>query len=344
MNIHERYMQRCLQLARMADGNTSPNPMVGAVVVCDGRIIGEGYHRRCGEAHAEVNAIASVRDKSLLSQSTIYVSLEPCSHHGKTPPCCDLIISSGIPHVVVGCLDPFPQVSGRGVECLRKNNVKVTVNVLQEECLWLNRKFMTYQQKQRPYITLKWAQSCDGYIDRNRQPNENATIFSTPTTRSWSHRLRATHDAIIVGTNTILTDNPSLTTRYWHGKNPLRITIDRHHRIPEHYTICDGSTPTLLINGNCSHDNIESITLNTADITPQDIAHTLFLRNIQSLIVEGGRELLQSFIDADLWDEARIEVAPTQLHSGIEAPCIKGTIWQTIRHNTAHHTHILVNR
>ncbi len=343
MNIDERYMLRCLQLARMAEGNTSPNPMVGAIIVCNGRIIGEGYHRRCGETHAEVNAIASVHDKSLLPQSTIYVSLEPCSHHGKTPPCCDLIISSGIPRVVVGCLDPFPQVSGRGVDRLRKHGIDVTINVLQEKCLELNRKFMTFQQKQRPYITLKWAQSCDGYIDRYRQPHEQATIFSTPTTRTWSHRLRATNDAIIVGTNTILTDNPSLTTRYWCGKSPLRVTIDRHHRIAKHYAIYDSSTPTLLIGGDYSCNNIESIPLNNPDITPQDIAHTLFLHNKQSLIVEGGKELLQSFIDADLWDEARIEITPTQLSSGIEAPCIKGKIMQIIRHNPAHCTHVLVH-
>ena len=335
-------MQRCLQLARMAEGNTSPNPMVGAVIVCDNRIIGEGYHRRCGEPHAEVNAVASVRDKSLLSRSTIYVSLEPCSHYGKTPPCCDLIISSGIPRVVIGCLDPFPQVSGRGVKRLRDNGIDVTTNVLQEECLWLNRKFMTFQQKQRPYITLKWAQSSDGYIDRERQPHEHATQFSTPTTRAWSHRLRATNDAIIVGTNTVIADNPSLTTRYWHGKNPLRITIDRHHRIPANCTICDGTATTLLIGRNNTPTHCETIPCN--NITPHEIANILYHSNIQSLIVEGGRELLQSFIDTNLWDEARIETTPSRLTSGIKAPHINGEILQISHHNPAHFTCLLYNR
>lgn len=344
MNIDEIYMQRCLQLARMAEGNTSPNPMVGAVIVHDGRIIGEGYHRHCGEAHAEVNAIASVRDKSLLHHSTIYVSLEPCSHYGKTPPCCDLIISSGIPRVVIGCLDPFPQVSGRGVKRLRDNGIDVTTNILQEECWWLNRKFMTFQQKQRPYITLKWAQSADGYIDRERKPEETATLFSTPTTQTWSHRLRATNDAIIVGTNTILTDNPSLTTRYWYGKNPLRITIDRHNCIPATCAIRNGSTPTLIIGCNDINSHFDTIALDNDNITPLTIANILYNRNIQSLIVEGGRTLLQSFIDADLWDEARIETTPMRLTSGIEAPHINGQTTQIINHNPLHFTHILHNR
>lgn len=334
MNIDEQYMQRCLQLATMAEGHTSPNPMVGAVVVCDGKIIGEGYHHRCGEAHAEVNAITSVHDKSLLSHSTIYVSLEPCSHYGKTPPCCDLIINSGIPRVVVGCLDPFPQVSGRGVERLRSNGIEVIIGVLEEQCQWLNRKFMTFQQKNRPYITLKWAQSADGYIDRKRQPHEPATLFSTPVTRAWSHRLRATNDAIIVGTNTIITDNPSLTTRYWTGKNPLRITIDRQGRIPQKATIHDGNTPTLVLGNNNQ----------CTPLAVQDIIETLAQHKIQSLIVEGGSCLLQSFIDASLWDEARIETTPITLGSGVEAPHIDGKKMQIFHHDRNHYTHILLNR
>ncbi|MBQ5749814.1 MAG: bifunctional diaminohydroxyphosphoribosylaminopyrimidine deaminase/5-amino-6-(5-phosphoribosylamino)uracil reductase RibD [Bacteroidaceae bacterium] len=336
MNIDELYMQRCLQLAGMAEGHTSPNPMVGAVVVCDGRIIGEGYHRRCGEPHAEVNAIASVHDKSLLSRSTIYVSLEPCSHYGKTPPCCDLIIASRIPRVVVGCLDPFPEVSGRGVRRLRDNGIEVITGILEQECWWLNRKFMTFHSLHRPYITLKWAQSSDGYIDREREAHEKATIFSTPTTRAWSHRLRATNDAIIVGTNTVITDNPSLTTRYWSGKNPLRITIDRHGRIPACATILDGSTPTLVINEECN-GNTENATIDT-------LFNYLRERNIHSLIVEGGRELLQTFIDSNMWDEARIEITPTTLGNGIKAPRINGREQNRLHHNPEHYTHILLNR
>lgn len=344
MNIDEMYMQRCLQLAAMAEGHTSPNPMVGAVVVCEGRIIGEGYHRRCGEAHAEVNAIAAVKDKSKLRQSTIYVSLEPCSHYGKTPPCCDLIIASGIPRVVVGCLDPFPQVSGRGVKRLRDNGIEVVTGVLEKECQWLNRKFITFHLQHRPYITLKWAQSSDGYIDRMRNADEPATQFSTPTTRSWSHRLRTTNDAIAVGTNTVVTDNPSLTARYWSGNNPLRVTIDRHHRIPPHATILDNSTPTLII----TQEDIEKYICDntTPHATPSidTLINKLNSNNIQSLIVEGGRELLQSFIDNNLWDEARIEITPLELKNGIAAPHIQGEIATIFNHNHSHHTYIMYNR
>ncbi len=339
MNIDERYMQRCLQLAAMADGHTSPNPMVGAVIVCNGKIIGEGYHRQCGGPHAEVNAIASVRNKSLLRQSTIYVSLEPCSHHGKTPPCCDLIIASGIPRVVVGCLDPFPQVSGRGVKRLQENGIEVITNVLQEECWWLNRKFMTYHGKGRPYVTLKWAQSSDHYIDRVRAPHESPTLFSTTTTRIWAHKLRATNDAIMVGTNTIITDNPSLTTRYWSGKNPIRITIDRHHRIPAQAAILDGTTPTIVIGKDYISDPLSSC----SGYTPQDILSYLSSQNIHSIIIEGGSELLQSFIDSNLWDEAHIETTAITLHKGIVAPCIKGKEMQKLTHCHNHYTSILIN-
>lgn len=340
MNIDERYMQRCLQLAAMADGHTSPNPMVGAVVVCDGKIIGEGYHRQCGGPHAEVNAIASVRDKSLLQQSTIYVSLEPCSHHGKTPPCCDLIIASRIPRVVVGCLDPFPQVSGRGVKRLQDNGIEVITNVMQEECWWLNRKFMTFHGKGRPYVTLKWAQSSDHYIDRVRAPHESPTLFSTATTRVWSHKLRATNDAIMVGTNTVITDNPSLTTRYWSGKNPIRVTIDRHHRIPAQAAILDGTTPTIVI----GESSISSTSPSHAGYTPQDILSYLSSQNIHSLVVEGGSELLQSFIDSNLWDEAHIETTAITLHNGIAAPYIKGKEMQKLTHHHNHYTSIVINR
>ncbi len=335
MNIDELYMQRCLQLAGMAEGHTSPNPMVGAVVVCDGLIIGEGYHRRCGEPHAEVNAIASVHDKSLLSRSTIYVSLEPCSHYGKTPPCCDLIIASRIPRVVVGCLDPFPEVSGRGVKRLRDNGIEVITGILEQECWWLNRKFMTFHSLHRPYITLKWAQSSDGYIDRKREAHEKATLFSTSTTQVWSHRLRATNDAIAVGTNTVLTDNPSLTVRYWSGKNPLRVTLDRHGRIPSSATILDGTTPSIIIK-DCDSSAGDEASLHT-------LIQTLREHNIQSLIVEGGRELLQSFIDNNLWDEARIETTPIELNNGIAAPHIDGQTIAYNNHRPGHNTLVLRN-
>ena len=335
----EFYMQRCLQLARCGEADAPPNPMVGAVVVCDGRIIGEGYHRRCGGPHAEVNAIKSVKDKHLLCRSTIYVSLEPCAHYGKTPPCADLIVRSGIPRVVIGCTDPFAKVNGLGIKKLKDAGCEVLVGVLEDECRQLNRRFFTFHQKQRPWITLKWAQSEDGYISpldplqtsprerqdpspspprgrafRGRNPplgevwrgSWGSVFFSNALTQTLIHRLRARSGAILVGTRTALIDNPSLTTRYWTGANPLRLTIDRHGILPSSLHLMDGSTPTVIY----SHESIP------------EILTDLYNRGIQSLLVEGGRELLQSFIDAGLWDEARIETAPIRLAEGVKAPTL----------------------
>lgn len=338
------YMRRCLQLAAMAEGHTSPNPMVGAVVVSDGRIIGEGYHRCCGEPHAEVNAIASVSDKSLLSRSTLYVSLEPCSHFGKTPPCCDLIISCGIPKVVVGCLDPFPEVSGRGVARLREHGVEVTVGVLEEECRWLNRAFMTFQLEARPYILLKWAQSADGYIDCLRRAEEPPARLSDDITRVWVHRLRAVTDAILVGTDTVLKDNPSLTVRYWSGRNPLRVAFDRHGRIPLDAHLLDGSVPTLLLGNPAGRAGVETVLVPDASDALAVLMDELSRRKIQSLMVEGGSSLLQSFIDAGLWDEARIETAPLLLHEGVSAPTITGREVQINVHGAGRYVRILSHR
>ncbi len=282
------YMRRCLQLARLGWQDAPPNPMVGAVLVCNGRIIGEGYHRRCGEAHAEVNAINSVRQQKLISHSTIYVSLEPCAHYGKTPPCAQLIIDRKIQRVVVGCRDPFARVDGRGIAMLREAGINVTVGILEQECLWLNRHFITFHTLGRPYITLKWAQSKDGFIDRKRQsPDEPPVIFSTPTTRALVHRLRARNEAIAVGSRTWELDHPSLTVRYWHGRNPLRCIIN--------------------------HDN-----------PPESLVKELAKKGIQTLMVEGGSQTLQSFINAGLWDEARVETAPFILGDGEKAPKIEG--------------------
>ncbi len=340
------YMRRCLQLAAMAAGHTSPNPVVGAVVVCDGHIIGEGYHRRCGEGHAEVNAIASVRDKSLLSRATIYVSLEPCSHFGKTPPCCDLIIASGIRRVVVGCLDPFPRVAGRGVERLRNHGIDVTVGVLEEECLALNRPFITLHTQNRPYIILKWAESTDHFIDRLRHDYESPTILSDAVTRARAHRLRALCDAIIVGTRTAIADNPSLTVRHWSGKNPLRITIDRHGRIPATARIFDAEAPTLLLGHNDNAPaHVEQVPLSNTSDTLDTLITELKNRQIESLLVEGGAQLLQSFIDADLWDEAYIETAPICLGTGIAAPQIENySKIETLSHSAERYTRRLTRR
>lgn len=292
-----KFMRRCIQLAQCGEAGAAPNPMVGAVVVCDGRIIGEGYHRKCGGPHAEVNAINNVKEKHLLSRSTIYVSLEPCAHFGKTPPCADLIIRSGIPRVVIGCADPFAKVNGLGIKKLRDAGCEVVVGVLEEKCRELNRRFITFHQKHRPWILLKWAQSEDGYINGQ---------FSSPLTQTLVHRLRARSGAILVGTRTALLDNPTLTTRLWCGPNPLRLTIDRHNSLPATLHLLDGSTPTVVY----THESIE------------EILGDLYKRGIQSLLVEGGAKLLQSFIDAGLWDEARIETAPIRLEGGVAAPVL----------------------
>ena len=301
-----KFMQRCIQLARCGEAEAPPNPMVGAVVVCDGRIIGEGYHRRCGGPHAEVNAIGSVKERHLLSRSTIYVSLEPCSHFGKTPPCTDLIIRSGIPRVVVGCTDPFAKVNGSGIKKLQDAGCKVVVGVLEQECRELNRRFFTFHQQHRPWITLKWAQSEDGFIgiDNSQSTLDKRVIFSDDLTQMLVHRLRARHQAILVGTRTALQDNPTLTTRYWPGPNPLRLTIDRHNILPSTLHLMDGSTPTVVY----THESLKEI---LAD---------LYERGIQSLLVEGGAKLLQSFIDEGFWDVARIETAPICLEQGVAAP------------------------
>lgn len=287
MNDDERYIRRCIQLALNGREESRPNPMVGAVIVAaNGRIIGEGYHVRCGEGHAEVNAFASVRpkDEPLLNQSTIYVSLEPCSHYGKTPPCCDLIINKGVRRVVVGCVDPFAKVQGRGINKIREAGIDVTVGVLEEECQWLNRRFFTFHQKHRPYIILKWAQTQNGFIDDHGKP----LALSTPFTRMLVHKMRATEDAILVGRTTDEREHPQLNIRHWNGKDPVRFVL--------------------------SHDN-----------TIDDIIEQCRQRQLQSLIVEGGNKTLQSFIERDLWDEIRIEIAPITVTDGTPAPVLPAT-------------------
>ena len=276
MTDDERYMRRCIQLAKNGQQNAKPNPMVGAVIVsADGRIIGEGYHVRCGEGHAEVNAFASVRreDEALLPESTIYVSLEPCSHYGKTPPCADLIIKKGVRRVVVGCIDEFAEVQGRGIRKLREAGIEVEVGVLEEECKTLNHRFFTFHREKRPYIILKWAQTANGFIDDNHKPTQISNAF----TKMLSHKLRAEEDAILVGRVTEERDHPQLTVREWCGPNPNRLVIDRAHPL-----------------------NLES----------------LHAHNIQSLIIEGGAQTLRSFLVQNLWDEIRVETNITMTVSG----------------------------
>ena len=243
----ELYMMRCLQLAAMAEGQTSPNPMVGAVVVHDGKIIGEGYHHRAGEPHAEPNAIASVKDESLLKEATMYVSLEPCSHWGKTPPCADLIVRKGLKRVVIATLDPNPKVAGRGVKILQDAGIEVVVGVLEEEARWLNRRFMTVQEKHRPYVILKWAETADGIIDVCREEKGNGPIkISNSVTKTLNHQVRVEEDAIMVATCTALLDDPHLTVTKWTGRNPVRVLLDRSLRVPADYRIFDDAARTIV--------------------------------------------------------------------------------------------------
>lgn len=340
----EKYMRRCIQLARNGLCNAAPNPMVGAVIVCDGKIIGEGYHVRCGEAHAEVNAIRSVKECSLLKRSTIYVSLEPCSHYGKTPPCADLIIEKQIPRIVIGCQDPFSKVAGRGIQKLRDAGREVTVGVLEEECRHLIRRFITFHKLRRPYVTLKWAESSDGFIDLQREGG-TPVCFSTPLTSMLVHKKRAEHAAILVGTRTAELDNPSLTVRNWYGPSPLRLTLDLKQRLSPTLHLLDGSVPTLVFTGqpHPSSPNVEYLPLDLRQPLLPQLMQALYERNIQSLLVEGGSMLLQSFIDAGLWDEAFVEESPLRLFSGVKSPEIKDKnsyvaeqyFGRNIRHYTA---------
>lgn len=327
MSTEEKYMDRCIQLALNGRYGAAPNPMVGAVIVRKGEIIGEGYHRQCGGPHAEVNAIRSVKDPSLLKESTIYVSLEPCSHYGKTPPCADLIIEKGIPRVVVGCQDPFAKVAGRGIQKLKNAGIEVITGIREKECLALNKRFITFQLHHRPYITLKWAESSDGFIDTIRDPKvQPAYRFSTPYTQMYVHRLRAINQAIMVGRRTALADNPSLTNRHWPGPQPLRITIDRHASLPTELHLFDGSCPTKVyqdLHVTTTRPPVNDLNIVpidfSADILPQ-IMNDLYQTNIQSLLVEGGSQLHTSFIKDGLWDEIFIEISPVYLHIGVPAP------------------------
>ncbi|OOQ62157.1 bifunctional diaminohydroxyphosphoribosylaminopyrimidine deaminase/5-amino-6-(5-phosphoribosylamino)uracil reductase RibD [Mucilaginibacter pedocola] len=329
MPQHQIYMQRCLELAALGAGSVSPNPMVGAVIVHNDKIIGEGYHRKHGEAHAEVNAVNMVVNNyvnyaELLQQATIYVSLEPCAHYGKTPPCADLIIKHRIPKAVVGCRDPFAQVDGKGIEKLRAAGVEVEVGVLEEECRWLNRRFFTHVQQHRPYIILKWAQTADGFF----APADGSQHWITGTeARKLVHQWRAEEDAILVGKNTVLADNPQLDNRYAEGKSPKRVIIDRRLELSADMHIYNRKVETLIFNEIKTDidGNIKYIALEDFErYVPQYIMYQLYMQDIQSVIVEGGAKTLNAFIQNGLWDEARIFTGQSVLGSGIAAPKISG--------------------
>lgn len=322
------YMQRCLQLARCGAGSTSPNPMVGAVIVYDDRVIGEAYHIRAGEPHAEVNAVNSVKecDLPLLERSTIYVSLEPCSHYGKTPPCCDLIIARRIARVVIATTDFNAQVNGGGIARMREAGIEVLVGLLEAESRRLNGAFFAFHQKKRPFVTLKWAQSADGFIDRQRSGGK-ALGISSGVSRVAVHKLRSMHDAILVGTRTALLDDPSLDIRHWAGRAPLRLVIDRNGVLPLGLRLFDDSLPTVVFTSvyrkELSGKNVEQVNLDfSCDVVPQILTY-MHSRKLYSLLVEGGAVLSRSFMDAGLWDVVRVEVNPAlSVGEGVAAPAL----------------------
>lgn len=331
MNKHEFYMNRCLELAKNGFGTTSPNPMVGALIVHNGKVIGEGWHRKAGEPHAEPNAISSVKNPELLKDSTIYVSLEPCSHFGKTPPCTDLILDKEIPNVVIGIMDPFGKVCGNGINKLKQHGRNVIVGVLEKECQELNKRFFTFQKENRPYIILKWAETSDGFIDiiRGENSENKPTWISNSYSQQLVHKWRSEEDAILVGTNTAINDNPKLNTRSWYGKNPTRVVLDRTLRIPENYSLFDNSVKTIVIteiekenNGNTFYEKVNFSTEAFVD----DLLKVLVEHQIQSIIIEGGNKVLKTFIDSNIWDEARIFTGQTLFVNGIKAPEIKGNL------------------
>ena len=332
MTTHEFYMKRCIELAKNGLGNTYPNPLVGSVIVHEGKIIGEGWHKKAGEPHAEVNAVNSVKDKSLLKEATIYVSLEPCSHFGKTPPCCDLIIANEIPNVVVGTVDPFAKVAGNGIKKLVESGKNVTIGILEDECNELNKRFFTFHQKKRPFIILKWAETTDGFIAPEMlKPVQHDKLKPVWITNQYSrqlvHKWRTEEQAILVGTNTVLDDNPKLDARDFSGNNPVRIVLDKSGKISENYHVKNNSQKTIFITESENFISTENCIYENAifDIhLISSICDILYKNNIQSVIIEGGSKTLQSFIDANLWDEARVFIGQTTFQNGTTAPNISG--------------------
>lgn len=320
---NEIYMQRCIDLALKGLRDVAPNPMVGCVIVHEDLIIGEGFHEEFGKTHAEVNAINRVEDKEKLKKSKLYVSLEPCAHTGKTKPCVDLIIKHDIPEVIIGIKDPNPKVSGKGIEKLKKAGVKVTVGVLEDICLEVNRRFFTFHQKQRPYVILKWAQTIDGYLDKVRNDQEQKVNWiSAPETQTIVHKWRSEEQSILVGRNTIINDNPSLTVREYGGKNPTRIVIDSQLQISGSLKIYSEEAPTLVFNRlkNEKTNNIEYIKID--ETSTKNILDELYRRQIQSVFVEGGSRTIQYFIIDNAWDEARVIVGNKKFHEGYKAPVL----------------------
>jgi len=335
--MHNQYMKRCLELAVLGAGKTSPNPMVGAVIVHNGEIIGEGYTSPYGGPHAEVNAVRSVIDqvgevkaRELFSESTIYVSLEPCAHFGKTPPCADMIVDMGFKEAVIACLDPFAKVNGLGLKKLQDAGIRTEVGVMEDDAKWVNRRFFTKLKEFRPYVILKWAETADGYF----APVLGQRWISNQASKQLVHKWRSEEDAILVGKRTAELDNPSLTVREWQGRNPKRILIDKNLELPESLSIFDEAAETIIFNAKKTdwQGNRKYIELENFDLyLPQQILYQLYLMDVQSIIVEGGRKTLDLFIQAGLWDEARVFVGAESWAEGIQAPKLIGDLKEEIQ-------------
>ncbi|WP_025740004.1 bifunctional diaminohydroxyphosphoribosylaminopyrimidine deaminase/5-amino-6-(5-phosphoribosylamino)uracil reductase RibD [Aquimarina pacifica] len=333
MKQNEIYIKRCIELAKNGLGSTYPNPLVGSVIVLNNRIIGEGWHYQAGKPHAEVNAIESVKDSSTLKDATIYVSLEPCSHFGKTPPCSDLIIQKGIKKVVIGTIDPFAKVSGNGIKKLINAGCDVTVGVLEKECKELNTRFFTFHTQKRPYIILKWAETKDGYIAPVSKDKREPFWITNPYSKQIVHKWRSEEQAILVGNKTVVLDNPQLTVRNWHGNHPIRVVIDRSGIIPDNSAVFDQTTKTIIITSKEStKKNTNTIiyeTINTKDNLAAEVCEILYKHNIQSIIIEGGTRTILSFLNANLWDESRVFVGNSIFGAGTKAPDISGKLIST---------------
>ena len=340
---HESFMQRCVDLAYLGQGNVSPNPMVGCVIVKNGLIIGEGYHSEYGGKHAEIKAIESVIDQKEIENSTVYISLEPCVHHGKTPPCVYELINRKIKTAVIGSRDSNPIVGGKGIESLKRVGIEVIENILEEECRKLNKRFFTFHEKRRPYVILKWAQTSDGYLDKNREIGEKGVNWiSSPESKVLVHKWRSEEQSILVGRNTILNDNPSLTVREISGKNPTRIVIDSQLQLSKDVNIFSKDAPTLVFN-RLKNDKIDGVEwIKISETSTKHILDELFKRNIQSVLVEGGSRTLQYFIIDNVWDEARVIVGDVKFGDGIKAPVmnkVPSRAHQFSNHDTIYYYH-----
>jgi diaminohydroxyphosphoribosylaminopyrimidine deaminase/5-amino-6-(5-phosphoribosylamino)uracil reductase len=331
LSDHGTWMARCLELAALGATTVAPNPMVGAVLVSQGRILAEGWHQRPGEGHAEVRCLADLNGAPVPADAVLYVNLEPCSHHGRTPPCADLLIHREVRHLVIAHTDPFPEVAGRGVDRLRQAGIAVTTGVLQQQARWLNRRFLTSVEEQRPFIVLKWARSRDGLLDRHPREERRVQRISGPASDVLVHRWRSEEQAILVGSNTALQDNPQLTVRLVQGPSPLRIILDRHGLVPSRSKVFDQTAPTLLFTTDRRNDvSVEQHLLSPDDDPIDEVLRVLHSRQIRSLLVEGGAQLLRHFLERGLWDEARVITGNVLLGQGTPAPLPIGKPWRTM--------------